>query len=1350
MNQESSDRDVLESLPDPEIHLNETGWVENLDEAAIKRDISLRKDTEACSDREHKLDIQEVGSLFIIALATFAGMTIFEWLKQQMYPNMSLWESHMVTVVATGIFAVLAGFWMLRIKKAAAVEATAMLSELSVVNRKFAADITERRRAEERLAESELRYRTIIESMGEAVLRVDNDDVIQFVSRQFCLMTGHGEEELLGRVGYGILFDSEQRGLIRRKNALRLQRVADVYETRMRKKDGENIWVRISGSPVEDIQGNVLGSIGVITDVTEGKRAEEAIRESERKFRVIFDHARDGMFIHDLEARKITTCNRACLDMLGYTREEFEKLDTADLHPAEDLPFIIEQIEKFKMGEEGSRHDIRFKRKDGTFLWVDLSPAPVKIDGNNCILVHFKDITQRKSLEAALKKNLDKQAVINAILRLSMTDAPLTETFQQTLDLLFSLDWLNIEAKGCIFLVQDDPEILVMKAQHGLGTPIMNSCSKVPFGKCLCGKAARVGQAAFSNHVNSDHETTYDGIADHGHYCIPIRFSERTLGLLNIYIKAGRAHDAREAEFLEAVSSALAGIIVQKNTLEALRESEEKFQAIFDNTNDGILLADVEEKTLLTGNTAICQMLGYTLDEIQDLGVKDIHPREDLAYVAEQFARQAKREIAIAKDLPVQRKDGSVFFADVNSSLITLSGKAYLVGVFRDVTERKRGEEELIRAKQAAEEANRAKGEFLANMSHEIRTPMNGIIGMTDLALGTDLTLEQRDYLGTVKESADILLRLLNDILDFSKIEAGRLDLEDTDFDIRDQLVEGLKALAPQAQAKGLELACHIPSAVPDLLSGDPVRLRQIVMNLAGNAVKFTEKGEVAVEADLVEDTGNGIVLEFRVRDTGIGIPSEKQAQIFDAFSQADTSITRRFGGTGLGLTISARLAAVMGGRIWVESRPGSGSTFHFTVRFRKPSGAVVRTAPRRELRDLSVLVVDDNATNRKILEAMLEGWGARPICTASGPEALEALESARREGQSFPLILLDAMMPGMDGFETARAIQARPEGAGSAIMMLSSADRREDLEACRRLGISVYLVKPIKQSDLLEAIQKVLEGISPAPIKDGPAVIRPLGGEGSGARILLAEDNSVNRKLARHILEKRGHRVGMAVNGAEAVERSAREPFDAILMDVQMPGMDGFEATRHIRAREKSTGVHIPIIAMTAHAMAGDRERCLAEGMDGYVSKPLTPESLLGTLESFLHIHTPEQSRPRENLLVGRLMDLKEVLARLENDRDLLMDLIDLFIAESPKMMKAVAAAIQKRDARGLERAAHTLKGSVSNFGSKDVYEAALVLEKMGREGDFQRAQDAYDRLEKILGLLVKIMGNVRKEGVA
>jgi signal transduction histidine kinase/DNA-binding response OmpR family regulator/HPt (histidine-containing phosphotransfer) domain-containing protein len=619
---------------------------------------------------------------------------------------------------------------------------------------------------------------------------------------------------------------------------------------------------------------------------------------------------------------------------------------------------------------------------------------------------------------------------------------------------------------------------------------------------------------------------------------------------------------------------------------------------------------------------------------------------------------------------------------------------------------------DLVTSRDKAMAASRAKSEFLANMSHEIRTPMNGIIGMTELALMTGPNVQLRDYLTTVKTSANSLLAILNDILDFSKIESRKLELEAIPFSIRELLVDTLKPLALKAEETGIELLCDIDPAMSDGVVGDRFRLRQVISNLIGNAIKFTPAGHVLVEVREQARTGNRTTLHFKVIDTGIGIPGDKHETIFEAFSQADGSTTRRFGGTGLGLTISATLVRLMGGEIWMESVPGAGSTFHFTASFECDATTQPLLVPDLSLADLRVLVVDDNPVNLRILTAQLSRWYAQPTAVSDGASAIAALSEAAAANRPFVLVLLDANMPGMDGFDVAAHIAARPDLAGATIMMLTSSGRYGDVDRCRALGIAAYLTKPVGADDLHAAIGRALQGGAREIAAAVATSARPENSQSSALRILLAEDNIVNQRVAVGMLTSRGHSVTVANNGVEAIAAVAAGAFDLVLMDVQMPVMGGLEATAEIRRRERESGGRVRIVAMTAHAMRGDRDRCLAAGMDGYMSKPIDPMNLFGMVEQEtsapIHLKLAPDWSPTP-------VDMDAVMQRLNGDQKLFGEVAQLFLDDCPRRLESIEAAVASADLPQIRFAAHVLKGAASSLSAARLAAAAGSLEACG-----------------------------------
>ena len=809
-----------------------------------------------------------------------------------------------------------------------------------------------------------------------------------------------------------------------------------------------------------------------------------------------------------------------------------------------------------------------------------------------------------------------------------------------------------------------------------------------------------------------------------------------------------------------------------------LKKTRDQLQELLDTTRNmlaampfGIVLVG-RDKVIRSANRAALKMMG--LENESEIVGQTCHNRICPAQECECPVIDLGQNVDSSQRILMGR-DGARIPIVKSVLPIMFDGEEVLLEAFMDVTALDQAQAEVEQANQQleqalltahemaseAEMANMAKSEFLANMSHEIRTPMNGIIGMTELTLDTDLTAEQREYLTMVKMSADDLLAVINDILDFSKIEAGRMELELIDFNLRITLENAVDTLALKAREKGLELTCHVRPDVPTALVGDPGRLRQVVFNLVGNSLKFTEEGEVLIRVEMEEEYRDAVRLHFMVADTGIGIKGDKLESIFESFEQVDGSTTRKYGGTGLGLAIAKQLVEMMGGEIhaespntqpWMEAshtpepaeRPGGpGSVFHFYAHFDLSRAKVFKTSrlKRQDLAGLKVLIVDDNYTNRILLQEMVKAWGGEPCVAVGGKEAVDLFTQALESGRSYGLVLLDMQMPELDGLETARIIKDLPGGGEAKFIMLSSATQKGDAARCREAGISGYLPKPIKQSELFDAIL-ITMGLT---LEEQPTIVtrHTVYEARDSLNILLAEDNPVNQVLAVKLLETRGHRVTAASNGLEAVEAFQQNDFDLVLMDIQMPEMDGFEATRVLRELMSEAGATgsgkwvVPIVAMTAHAMKGDREKCLEAGLDDYVSKPINPEELYRVINKVTHglesLREKEQAPKAQDLdyFDPTLFDLAKVLELVLGDRDFFQEIAGMFLIDLTNYLNDIRDGIAQGDAEALNRAAHALKGSVGNFAAAKAHATAYRFEILGKEGKIDEAAQALPELE-------------------
>jgi two-component system, sensor histidine kinase and response regulator len=808
----------------------------------------------------------------------------------------------------------------------------------------------------------------------------------------------------------------------------------------------------------------------------------------------------------------------------------------------------------------------------------------------------------------------------------------------------------------------------------------------------------------------------------------------------------------------------------RKRTEDAMRQANARLDLAVRGSNVGLWENDMPDGDYLVGKV-------HCINIMEQLGYPATESTTDYATVATMYhpddrerVREALRAYFAGEtpeyqaEFRARHRDGSWRWILARGIAVRDgSGKPIrFAGTRIDITDLKRIEEEMRQAKEAAEAASRAKSEFLANVSHEIRTPMNAILGMTDLALDTRLSDEQRNCLTIVNSSANALLNVINDLLDFSKIEAGKFELDHADFSLRAVLNETLRALALRAHKKQLELICRLAPDVPDALVGDAGRLRQVLLNLVGNAIKFTEQGEVIVRVSadklsVSSSPGPAVCLSFEVQDTGIGIPPDKQTKIFQAFEQADNSTTRRYGGTGLGLSIASHLVKLMGGQIAVQSAPGQGSIFQFRVSFqRQPEAAPCGDLlPQVDLRGLRVLIVDDNATNRLILEEWLRAWQTEPTAVADGLTALTSLWRGVAVGQPFAVALLDGRMPGVDGLDLAETIAQSPELENCRIILLTSEDHPGSLDRHRELGIAAVAMKPIPQEELLQTICRVLntsagsgqwavdsEDTASSELRTAHSSLPP------GLRILVAEDDELNQQVIQHFLLRQGHDVHMARDGRQALAALEQGPFDLLLLDVHMPELDGFRVIDTLRRREQSTGAHLPVVALTARSMMEDRERCLQAGMDEYLAKPIRRPELFAAIERVLARRPPAAAILPAKMQDASLLDAATLLTACDGDAALLGQMIAVFQAVAPTHLSNVGQAVDHGNAAAVRESVHKLRGLVAPF-SVAAAEVAWGLEQMASTGRLDGAEEHRARLANMIQDLGPLLTDLSVESL-
>ncbi|MBN9519798.1 response regulator, partial [bacterium] len=1236
----------------------------------------------------------------------------------------------------------------------------------------------------------------IVESSGDAIVGETMSGVISSWNAAAECLYGYTAAEAIGRPA-SILLPPDRAGEVNEnlKRLLRGERI-EQYESVRRRKDGILVTVSLTESVVTDGTGKVVGVSTIVRDITDRKRAEFAIRQASARLAEAQHLARIGSWDWDAAADRIRWSD-GMYRLFGVRPEEFTLTPEAFMacvHP-DDRVFVRGTVEIVRRDHGSFDYQFRVVRPDGTLCWIH-SRGEALVDGDGHLLGLrgvVQDITERKQAEAVADEHVRmkslREDVLSTFLEAGSLPAILgraTDAVVRHLGAAFARIWTLNESEAT----------LELQASAGLYTHLDGPHARVPVGRFKIGLIAEERKPHLTNDVQNDGRigdkdwARREGMVAFAGY--PLVVEDRLVGVLAMFARQPLSPTTLEA--LAVVAGVIAHGVERKRYEDTLRRTKAEAAAANEILEQSLARL-TESQARLSEAERVARLGSWEWDIAADrttwsdelYRLLEVDPRSypatyeaflDQVHPGDRVMVRGTIETALRDRRPftfdyrLNRAGGDLHILHSQGQLVVdgTGTPVRMVGSCQDVTEARRLEAESRQAREAAEAASRAKSEFLANMSHEIRTPMNAILGMTELTLDTALTPEQRDYLRTVKASGEHLLKVINDILDFSKIEAGKFDLDPHAFRLRDTLGDTMKGLALRAHEKGLELACHVAPGVPDVLIGDALRFRQVMVNLVGNAIKFTARGEVAVDVRVAEESADGVRLHVAVRDTGVGIPADRQQSSFEAFTQADGSTTRQYGGTGLGLAISAQLVALMGGRLAVESEVGRGSTFAYDARFGRSSEAAFQPVTRRvDLEGLPILVVDDNATNRVILTEMLTHWRMAPTAVASGFLALAELRRAAAAADPFQLVLIDALMPEMDGFALVEQIRAEPGLAGATILMLSSADRSADAARCRELGVVAYLVKPLKQSELLDAILTAL-GSPPLAEPEPGAAVAPAA-TGRGLRILLAEDNEVNQELAVNMLQKRGHAVVVANDGREALVALDGGGFDAVLMDVQMPVMDGLAAATAIRETEARTGRHVPIIALTAHAMKGDRERCLAAGMDEYLTKPLRAQELLESLARLV----PTRADDAPGAVVGPTMvdgvranskpgdgcsgdataahpvfDRQAALARVEGDRALLRKMVELFTRQSVKLLGEIRGTAERGDGPALERAAHKLKGSLGNFGAHTAVAVGSRLEVMGRGGDLTGSLAACAELEAAVVSLGAALADFAGEGVA